>query len=174
MKITRQPLVLAASLAAMLALSACGKNDESTAPAPSRTPPTTATAPTPAVAPPPASTAPTAVNNSAPTGVSVGSVELGSTVDANNRILASGTSFAPKDPIYVSVDTTGKGTATLAAKWTTQDGQMVHEDSKSLDAAGPQTTAFMISKPDGFPTGSYKVEISLNGNQVASKDFSVK
>ncbi|RCS29359.1 hypothetical protein DEO45_12750 [Rhodanobacter denitrificans] len=174
MKITRQPLVLAASLAAMLALSACGKKDESTAPAPSGTPPPAATAPTPPVAPTPASTAPMAMNNSAPAAVTVGSVELGSTVDANHKILASGTSFAPKDTIYASVDTSGSGNATLSAKWTTQDGQVVHEDSKSLNATGPQTTAFMISKPDGFPTGDYKVQISLNGNQVASKDFSVK
>ena len=36
------------------------------------------------------------------------------------------------------------------------------------------TTAFMISKPSGFPAGNYKVDISLNGNPVASKDFSVK
>jgi hypothetical protein len=169
MKMTRQPLILAASLAAVLALSACGKKDES---APSATPPAAATAPAPA-APAPSSTAPMAMNN-APAAVTFSSVELGSTVDANNKILASGTSFAPKDSIYASVDTSGSGNATLAAKWTYQDGQVVHEDSKTLNAAGPETTAFMISKPDGFPAGNYKVDISLNGNQVASKDFSVK
>jgi hypothetical protein len=106
--------------------------------------------------------------------VTFGSVELGSTVDASNKVVASGTSFAPKDTIYASVDTSGSGNATLAAKWSYQDGQVVHEDSKTLDTAGPQTTAFMISKPSGFPAGNYKVEISLNGSQVASKDFSVK
>jgi hypothetical protein len=170
MKMTRQPLILAASLAAVLALSACGKNDESTAPAPSATPPAAATAP---AAPAPSSTAPMAMNN-APAAVTFSSVELGSTVDANNKILASGTSFAPKDSIYASVDTSGSGNAALAVKWTYQDGQVVHEDSKTLNAMGPETTAFMISKPGGFPAGNYKVDISLNGNQVASKDFSVK
>ena len=66
--------------------------------------------------------------------VTLSSVELGSTVDASNKILASGTSFAPKDTIYASVDTSGSGTATLAAKWSYQDGQTVHEDSKTLNA----------------------------------------
>ena len=172
MKMIRQPLILAASLAAVLALSACGKHDESTTPAPSATPPAAATAPAPA-APAPSSTAPMAMNN-APAGVTFSSVELGSTVDANNKILASGTSFAPKDSIYASIDTSGSGNAALAVKWTYQDGQVVHEDSKTLNATGPETTAFMISKPGGFPAGNYKVDISLNGNQVASKDFSVK
>ena len=170
MKMTRQPLILAASLAAVLALSACGKKDESAAPAPSATPPAAT-----AAAPASAATAATGMPASdMPAAVTFGSVELGSTVDASNKILASGTSFAPTDTIYASVDTSGSGNATLAAKWTSQDGQTVHEDSKTLSAMGPETTAFMISKPGGFAAGNYKVEISLNGNQVASKDFSVK
>ncbi|WP_027484075.1 hypothetical protein [Rhodanobacter sp. OR87] len=177
MKMNRQPLILAALLAATVVLGACGKKDnESAAPAPSTAPPPAATAMTPATppAPAPAATAPMAMNNGAPSAVTVGAVELGSTVDANHKILASGTSFAPKDTIYASVDTGGSGTATLAAKWTYQDGQVVHEDSKTLNAMGPETTAFMISKPDGFPAGNYKVDISLDGKQVASKDFTVK
>ncbi len=165
MKMTRQPLIFAVSLAAVLALSACGKKDDSASQVPATPPPAAEPAATPA-APPPAMEAAAAV--------AFTSVELGSTVDAGNKILASGTSFAPTDTIYASVDTSGSGTATLAAKWTYQDGQTVHEDSKSLNASGPETTAFMISKPSGLPAGNYKVEISLDGNQVASKDFSVK
>jgi hypothetical protein len=171
MKMTRQPLILAAALAATLALSACGKKDESASPIPA-TPPPTASAPT--MAPAPASTAGMAPASDAAAAVTLSSVELGSTVDASNKILASGTSFAPKDTIYASVDTSGSGNATLAAKWSYQDGQTVHEDSKTLNATGPETTAFMISKPSGFPAGNYKVDISLNGSQVASKDFTVK
>ncbi|MFC5436605.1 hypothetical protein ACFPME_08550 [Rhodanobacter umsongensis] len=169
----RQPLILTAALASALALSACGKKDESASSIPG-TPPPSASAPT--MAPAPASTAGMMAPASSGTAaaVTLNAVELGSTVDANNKILASGTSFAPKDTIYASVDTSGSGTATVAAKWTYQDGQTVHEDSKTINAAGPETTAFMISKPGGLPVGSYKVAISLNGNQVASKDFTVK
>jgi hypothetical protein len=167
MKMSPQPLILAASLAAVLALSACGKHDESATPAPG-TPPPAATQPAPA----PAEAAAPAADASAM--VMFTSLELGSTVDSSNKIAATGTSFAPKDTIYASVGTSGSGNATLAAKWTYQDGQTVHEDSKVLDATGPMTTAFMISKPSGFPAGNYKVDISLNGNPVASKDFTVK
>lgn len=173
MKMTRQPLILAVSLAAALALSACGKKEESNPEVPA-TPPPAATAPT-TMSPAPATTAGMGMSaGDASTMVTFASVELGSTVDASNKILASGTTFAPKDTIYASVDTRGSGNATLAAKWSYQDGQTVHEDSKTLDATGPQTTAFMISKPSGFPAGNYKVDVSLNGAQVASKDFSVK
>lgn len=178
MKMTRQPLILAMSLAAVLALSACGKHDES-APSTPAAPPHAATAP--AMMPAPASTAGTGAGpasgmpaSDASAAVTFSSVELGSTVDANNKILASGSSFSPKDTIYASVDTSGNGNATLAAKWIDQNGKTVHEDSKSLTSNGPQTTAFLISEPGGFPAGKYKVDISLNGSQVASKDFSIR
>ncbi len=177
MKTTRQSLMLAPALLAVLVLSACGKSSEPASPMPA-TPPPSATAMAPPMTPPPVSPAlsssaamPSSGANAA---VSFSSVALGSSVDANNKVGAVGTSFAPRDKIYASVETVGNGHATLAAKWTYHDGQTVHEDSKTLDTMGAQTTAFMISKPDGFPAGDYKVEISLDGKPVASKDFSVK
>lgn len=177
MKMTRQTLMLSTAVAAAIALSACGKSNEPTSPNPSVPPPSATAAPppmaAPPTAPPPASTAamPAASTSAA---VRFSSVEIGSSVDADNMIRTTATSFAPKDSIYASVETVGSGHATLAAKWTNQEGQTVHEDSKVLDAMGPQTTTFMISKPEGFPAGDYKVEISLDGKPVASKDFSVK
>lgn len=176
MKTIRQPLILASALAAALALSACGKSNEPASPVPSAPPPsTTAMTPpmVPPMAPPPAASQAMPASG-ATAGVSFSSVEIGSSVDANNNIRASGTTFAPKDKIYAAVETVGSGHGTLAAKWTYNGEQTVHEDSKMLDTMGAQTTAFMISKPDGFPTGNYKVEISLDGKPVAGKDFSVK
>ncbi len=62
----------------------------------------------------------------------------------------------------------------LNAKFTYQDGQTVNESSQTIAPNGDAVTAFHISKPDGWPVGNYKVEISLNGAPVANKDFSVK
>lgn len=167
MKTTRQPLMLAAALVAALALSACGKSNEPASPS---TPPPSATAPPPMAPPmtPPSSATAAMPASGASAAVSFSSLEIGSSVDTNNNIRASGTTFAPKDNIYASVETMGSGHATLAAKWTYDGGQTVHEDSKMLDTMGPQTTAFMIGKPHGFPAGDYKVEVSLGGKPVAS------
>jgi hypothetical protein len=156
MKNRRQPLILAVSLAAMLALSACGKNHDSASAVPDTQPPAVQPM-TPALPVPAASSASVAK-------VSFDSVELGTTVDAGNKIVAAGTSFAPKDTIYASVETTGTGT--VAASWSYQDGQ--------IHATGAATTAFMISKPSGLPAGNYKVQISLDGSPVASKAFVVR
>jgi hypothetical protein len=174
MTMNRQPLVLVTAMTAALALAGCGKTQDDTASAVPASPPPAATAMAPPLA------ASTAMGSSMPSAntsstVTVGAVELGTRVDAaTGKITASGDSFAPKDAIYVAVDTSGSGNATLSAKWSYQNGQVVHEDSKSIPSNAPQTTAFMISKPSGFPAGNYKVDISLDGKQVASKDFSVK
>lgn len=167
MKNIRHPLLLAASLAAALALAGCGKQDDAASQIPATFPPEASTPATP----------PTTMSADPESGAAmlgVSSVQLGSKVDENHKITVSGDAFAPKDSIYAAVDTRGNGGGTLAAKWTYQDGQTVHEDSKTLDARGPETTVFMISKPSGFPAGNYKVEISLDGKPVANKDFSIK
>lgn len=156
-----QQISLVVALAGALALSACGKKEE-----PAPPPPVTAPMPAP-TAPPPA--APVA----AP--VAVESVELGTAVGADQKVTAATTTFAPKDTIYAAVSTTGAApTAAINAKWTFQDGQTVNESSQTIAPTGAAVTAFHISKPDGWPVGNYKVEISLDGKPVSSKDFSVK
>jgi hypothetical protein len=163
MKIRRKPVMFAVSFAAVLALGACGKKEEAAAP-----PPAPAPAPAPAATAPAPTPAP-----AAPAAVSVTSVDLGSAIDANDKITSASTSFTPKDTIYASIATAGAGTAAFDVKWTYQDGQTVKDDTKTINPTGPTNTEFHISKPSGWPTGNYKVDVSLNGQSVASKDFSV-
>jgi hypothetical protein len=62
----------------------------------------------------------------------------------------------------------------LAAKWTYQDGQTVNESSQSIAPTGPAATAFQVAKPDGFPAGKYKVEITKDGVSAGTREFEVK
>lgn len=159
-KLRSQSLTLALAMAGALTLSACGKNQE---PAPPPVVVVPAPAPAPVTAPP------------APAPVAVSSVDLGSAVGPDQKVTAATTTFAPKDMIYAVVSTTGMApSAVLNAKFTYQDGQTVNESSQTIAPNGNAVTAFHISKPDGWPVGNYKVEISLNGTSVANRDFSVK
>jgi multidrug efflux pump subunit AcrA (membrane-fusion protein) len=158
------PHLIALALAATVALTACGKKEEAATPA---APPAAATAAQPAA---PAAPAPAPVQAA----VSLASIDLGSAVGPDQKVSTATTTFSPKDSIYAAVSTTGSGTATIAVKWTYQDGQTVKEDSKSIAPTGPATTSFEISKPDGWPAGNYKVDVTLNGQPAGTKDFSVK
>ena len=136
-------------------------------------------APMPPVASEPAATTPAPMPAAAAT-ASVTGVDLGNAVGADMRVAAPMGTFAPKDTIYAAVMTATSDPAAsvagkLGAKWTHLDSnQTVHEDSKDLTFAGDGVTDFQISKPDGWPTGKYKVEIMLDGNVVQTREFEVR
>jgi hypothetical protein len=104
-------------------------------------------------------------------------VTLGKAVGAEKKVTAATEVFAKGDTIHASIDTTGAGTATLAAKWTfTKDGKTVtvKEDSATITPTGPATTEFHITKPDGWPVGDHQVEVLLDGKVVSTKSFKVQ
>lgn len=143
-----------------LVLAACGKKDE----------PKTAPAPAPAPSAAPAS-AP------APAGIVVSSVTAGSAIGADKKVTIATDTFVPTDTMFVSVDTSGTGTAKLDAKWTYRKGDsvaVVKEDSMTLATTGPATHEFHVSKPDGWPAGDYEVEVTLDGRSAGSKKLAVK
>lgn len=153
---------LAAALLGTLALAGCKKDEPAVV-----TPPPAAPAPAPMPAPAPASA------------VSVTSVDLGKSVDANNRVTAPATTFATGDTIHASVATSSSDPATpqrgqLTARWSFEDGQLVDELSRDFDFTGTGNTAFQVSKPDGWPVGRYKVEILLNGAVVQTREYEVR
>ena len=156
----RIPIVVPV-LALALAFAACSRSE-------APPPPPDATAPVESAPPPgPDASTPRSVAR-------VASVQLGSALDANKRVVEPKSAFAPTDTIYVSVDTTGwDAPVALTARWTFEDGQLVNETSKTA-AAGPSTTEFEIAKPSGWPAGSYQVEILADGATATVQRFEVR
>ena len=153
---------LLATLAALtLTLNACSKKEEAPIP---QSVPTQTSAPV-SVAPP------------AMAAVTVGTITLGNAIGASKKVTLAADRFGKKDTIYASVDTTGGGTAMLKAKWTYRKGgqeSLVKEDTQTIAPTGPATSEFHISKPDGWPTGDYQVEVFVNDKPASSKTFTVK
>ena len=149
------PIMLAALA---LTLNACGKKE--VAPTPQPIPAPTAPVPPPVIA-----------------GVTVGTITLGNAIGASKKVTQAADSFGKKDTIYAAVDTTGAGTAKLRAKWTYRKGSqesLVKEESQTITPTGPASSEFHISKPDGWPTGDYQVEIFVEDKSVGTKAFTVK
>lgn len=162
MKTTRMSQALLVAVIGSAALIGCKKKEEA--------------AP---VVPPPAATEPAPMALPAAT-AAVTAVNLGNAVGADGKVAAPATTFAKTDTIYAAVDTQTSDAAasvpgSLAAKWTHVDSnQVITEESKDFAFTGPGTTTFQISKPDGWPTGNYKLEVSLDGVVVNTTDFEVK
>ena len=157
MKRTRLLILGVACVAVPIALSACKRAE------------------TPPPPPPAAAPAPTPVPPPAPAPFRVGSVDVGNAIGADKRVTVPSTTLAPGDTIYASVASTGAApSVTLVARWTYGEGQLVSEQNQLIAPTGPASSEFHISKPDGWPVGTYKVEILANGTSVASKGFEVK
>ena len=147
---------------ALFALAACGKKEE-----PPKAPPSPPTSSAPAQPATPAAPAPVAVS----------SVSVGKAIGADKKVTAATDTFGKTDTMYASIDTTGSGTAKLDAKWTYHKGDKVatvKEESMTINAAGPATNEFHVSKPDGWPAGDYQVDVLLDGKSAGTKKFSVK
>ena len=106
--------------------------------------------------------------------VHVTGVQLGRAIGSDGRVANETDEFKPNDTIYASVATDGVAqSATLSARWTYQDGQVVDTTSRAIAPTGAAATEFHISKPSGFPKGNYKVEIMFNGTTAQTKAFNV-
>jgi hypothetical protein len=109
--------------------------------------------------------------------VNVTAITLGNGIGSQKKVVQAANAFGRNDTVYASVDTTGAGTTTLKAKWTYRaNGQdvPVREDAQTINPTGPATSEFHVSKPDGWPTGDYKVEVSATGSASSARTFSVK
>ncbi len=101
-------------------------------------------------------------------------IALGRAIAADKTVADATASFRPADTVYVSVRTEGgAASARLSARWTYEDGQLVGDSTQTVAASGPAVTEFHVSKPDGWPTGSYMVEVSLDGAPAGHKKFRV-
>lgn len=169
MNATKLPLQLLTLAALSLTLLACGKNQDAS----STTAPTsaadTALVPESKVTPVPSTAESEAI--------SVNKVQVGSTLDENKHVLKENTTFGKSDPVYVVVETNGTGKGTLKAKWDyIKNGkqQTLEETSQDIQVAGPAATEFHILQNDGWKIGSYRVEIWLDNQSVAVKEFRVE
>ncbi len=155
-----------ALILAVLMLAVAGCKKETPPPVPPTVPPPTPKVQAPAPVPAPAASA-----------VSVSNITIGKALGPDKKVEAAEDSFAQGDTIYAVVETAGAGNATLKAKWTYHKGEntaVVDETSQTISPSGPAASEFHVSKPDGWPTGQYQVEISLDDKPAGTKKFAVR
>ena len=112
---------------------------------------------------------------SAPAPFGIGAISLGSQIGADKRVLAAAESFAPGDTIYASIATEGQAQGVVvAARWSYEDGQTVAESSETVASAGPTVVEFHVAKPDGWPAGRYRVDVTADGRPAGSRQFEVR
>lgn len=175
MTATKLQYAVAAALLASLALAGCNRDVDDTV---DPTAPPTADEPS---ALPPAEPMPTepAPTDTAPTGaqtaLNVTAVALGTEAGDDKQLVAKMTTFAPTDPIVVSVATDGAASnAEIAAKLVYQDGQTAGEEKETVTTTGMETTNITFTNANPWPTGDYTAEVWINGTQAQTTAFNVR
>lgn len=164
---------LATTLTAAVALLGACNRDTGT-PAPEMPP---AAAPATPAATDQAAPAAGAPSERAPAAITVGDVLLGTQAEGAGRVADPKTTFAPGDRTIVAsvlTDAAAPANGTLRARWTYQDGQLVDETSQTLDTDGAGVTNFRIANQEDWPTGTYTVEISIDGEVAQTREFTVE
>ena len=106
--------------------------------------------------------------------VRVSELELGKAIGTDKRVTEDTDDFAPNDTIYASIVTQGSAQqARLTARWIYQDGQTVDESTQTIAPSGTTVTEFHISRPGGWPAGTYTLRILLDGREVESEEFEI-
>lgn len=165
----RTALTTVALLAANLALAACTQDTQVES---------TATPAVDALETPPAMSEPEVPGAT----VRVTSINLGTQIGDDRTIAAPLTSFpADTDTIHISITTTneadGETMGTLGVRWTFDDAngtQLVDEHAERFAFAGQDVTSFYVTNPDGWPMGSYTVEVSIDDEVVEARRFTVQ
>lgn len=115
-------------------------------------------------------------SEAAPAAVHVTEVSLGKSVGPDRKVQSPTDHFGPNDTIIASVSTDGAGKpATIFAKWTFEDGQVIRNDQRTISPTGPAVTGFSVEKPGGWPRGGYKLDVYVDsGGASSTKTFRVE
>lgn len=104
--------------------------------------------------------------------LSVTSIQLGRSLNADSTVAKFTTSFVPADTVYVSIVTAGVGSATLSVRWTFE-GRVVDEPTKKVYYRDVAATEFHLQRAGALPPGAYVVEAFLDGKSVGTRPFQV-
>jgi flagellar hook assembly protein FlgD len=105
----------------------------------------------------------------------VTNVMIGKRIGQGSRVTEPTFQFEPVDTVYVSIGTVGSpDTATFAAHWTNQKGEVVDSSAKTIQPKGRENTELHASRAKGWAPGAYRITVYANGDSVDSKTFAVR
>jgi hypothetical protein len=103
----------------------------------------------------------------------VTTIQLGKTLNPDNSVGTFTTSFGPRDTVYLSVLTGASGRGTISTTWYYGSTQ-ISEMKKDVSYRGGAATEFRFHNTAGFPPGSYRVEVFLDGKSQGERTFKIE
>jgi hypothetical protein len=105
--------------------------------------------------------------------LTVETIQTGKSLNSDNSIGTHSASFRPKETMYVAVLTTARGSGTITVRWKL-GGQVIHEVTREVSYNDQAATDFRFEAADGFPVGTYTIEVLLDGKPVGERTVRVE
>jgi len=103
----------------------------------------------------------------------VSTLQLGRSLNPDNSVGTHTTRFKPDDTVYVSILSDEPGYGTITVQWFLH-GQRISEATREVSYTRAAATEFHLQNSGGFPVGSYRVDVLVNGTVVGSREFRVE
>ena len=103
----------------------------------------------------------------------VSTLQLGRSLNPDNSVGAHTTRFKPDDTVYLSILSDEPGYGTIAVQWRL-NGQVVSEATRDVSYTRDAATEFHLQNSGGFPAGTYRVDVRINGQPAGSREFRVE
>src|SRR5919109_2786854 len=98
----------------------------------------------------------------------VSTLQLGRSLNPDNSVSAHTTRFKPDDTVYVSILSDAPGYGTITVRWYLH-GQQISEAMRDVSYTRAAATEFHLQNSGGFPLGSYRVDVLINGQPARSR-----
>jgi len=95
----------------------------------------------------------------------VSAVQTGKSLNSDNSIAVHAATFRPKDTMYVAVLTDARGAGKITVRWKL-GSQVLQELTREVSYNDQAATDFRFQAADGFPAGTYTIEVLLDGQSV--------
>src|SRR5690349_6621733 len=105
--------------------------------------------------------------------LNVVAVQTGKSLNTDHSVGTHTTTFHPKDTMYVSVLSNGRGAGTLTVKWSLY-GRVINEVTKKVSYNDQAATDFRFQAADEFPIGEYTVDVVLDGKTIETRRVKVE
>ncbi|HVR71788.1 MAG TPA: hypothetical protein VMT87_13175 [Vicinamibacteria bacterium] len=101
------------------------------------------------------------------------SITIGKSVGPDGSVAAAVDTFAPGEPLFVSLDAQAISAGTeVRLAWRGPAGED-HGEEEMMVPAGARVINFKARDTSGWPVGEHRLEVSLGGAPVGSKPFRI-
>ena len=105
--------------------------------------------------------------------LNVVTIQTGTSLNTDHSVGRHTGTFRPKDTMYVSVLSAGRGAGTITVKWSFA-GRVIHQAARKVSYNDQAATDFRLQPGDELPLGDYRIEVLVDGKSIETRRVKVE